>query len=248
MAASIFPHVANCVFKAFIEVIPERCMAGPTGLSNIVWGGSDERNGVEGEYVCYLWLEGGWGGRPAMKDNSTAMTIFATGARNQPVELHERTAPFMFDCYRLEPDSGGPGRSRGALGVTRRWQITHGEATLSCLGDGGRAGPWGFAGGGDASPNRFVYAEGTDDEVDIGMVATGLEIRAGRMLEYRQSGGGGYGDPFTRDPAWVLADVIEGYVTVEGARRDYGVAIETGEAGYVLNESKTRRLRSATVA
>ncbi len=217
-------------------------MAGPTGLSNIVWGGTDERDDAQGEYVCYLWLEGGWGGRPAMRDNSTAMTIFATGARNQPVELHERTAPFLFDCYRLEPDSGGPGASRGGLGVTRRWHLTHGEATLSCLGDGARVGPWGFGGGNDAPANRFVYAEGTEDEVDIGMVITGLEIKMNRVMEYRQSGGGGYGDPLTRDPAWVLEDVIEGYVTMDGARRDYGVVIDD-DAGPHVDEGATAALR-----
>lgn len=246
MAATVFPHVANCVLKTFIQVIPERCMAGPTGLINICWGGQDTREGRNDEYVCYLWLEGGWGGRVAKRDNTTAMTVFATGARNQPIELHERSAPLLFDCYRLEPDTGGAGASRGSNGVTRRWTITHGSAVLSCLGDGAHEGPWGFDGGRSAPPNHFHYRAGASDRLDIGMVTTGLRIEAGHMLEYHQSGGGGVGDPFERDPDWVLEDVIEGYVTQEGARRDYGVVVvERGPAGYELDWTRTAEVRAA---
>jgi len=229
MAATIFPHVANCVLKTFIQVVPERCMAGPTGLINICWGGQDTRDGRNDEYVCYLWLEGGWGGRAAKRDNSTAMTLFATGARNQPIELHERGAPLLFDCYRLEPDTGGPGRSRGSNGVTRRWTITEGDAVLSCLGDGAFEGPWGFAGGESSPPCHFLYAAGEKVETAVGLARTGLRIEADHMLEYHQSGGGGYGDPLERDPTWVLEDVVEGYVTIEGARRSYGVVVTVDE-------------------
>jgi N-methylhydantoinase B len=244
MAAAVFPGVVNCVLKAYAHVLPERCMAGPTGLTNITWGGYDLRPGYERDYVCYLWLEGGWGGRAAKKDNHTAMTLFATSATNQPVELHERTAPLVFECYRLETDSGGPGTSRGSNGVTRRWYVSHGDAVLSCLGSGQLFGPWGFAGGHDAPPNRFVYAPGTGEETNIGMFATGFEIEEGRILEYRQAGGGGWGDPRSREPNWVLEDVIDDYVSVESARRVYGVVIEEGLEGFRVDQAATERLRA----
>jgi N-methylhydantoinase B len=244
MAAAVFPGVVNCVLRAFAHVVPERCMAGPTGLTNITWGGHDSRAELQRDYVCYLWLEGGWGGRPARRDNHTAMTLFATSATNQPVELHERTAPLLFECYRLETDSGGPGASRGSNGVTRRWSISHGDAVLSCLGSGQLHGPWGFAGGRDAPANRFVYAPGTDEEANIGMFATGFGIGEGRVLEYRQAGGGGWGDPFARDPEWVLEDVEDGYVSPEGARRDYGVVVEAAGGGYRIDRQATERLRA----
>ena len=156
-AAGVYPAVGDLILKAFIQLVPERCMAGPTGLLNIVMGGEDGRPGHEGrDFVMYLWLEGGWGGRLARKDNAVAMTTFATTATNQPVELHERLCPVLFDCYRIEPDSAGAGWHRGAPGVTRRWSFPHGDVLLSDLGDGETFGPWGFAGGRDARPNRFT--------------------------------------------------------------------------------------------
>jgi N-methylhydantoinase B len=244
MAAAVFPGVVDCVLQAFARVVPERCMAGPTGLTNITWGGTDDRPGHDSDYVCYLWLEGGWGGRPARRDNHTAMTLFATSATNQPVELHERGAPVIFDCYRLELDSGGPGASRGSNGVTRRWYVSHGDAVLSCLGSGQLRGPWGFAGGRDAPPNRFIYSPDGEDSTNIGMFVTGFPVKEGGMMEYRQAGGGGWGDPLTRPAEWVLEDVADGYVSVEGARRDYGVVIQSSASGYVLDSAATSHLRS----
>ena len=98
-----------------------------------------------------------------------------------------------FDCYRIEPDSAGAGWHRGGPGVTRRWSFPYNDVVLSSLGDGEKFGPWGWAGGRDARPNRFVCAPGTIEELNVGMFRTNLEIRAGRMLDCFQPGGGGYG-------------------------------------------------------
>jgi N-methylhydantoinase B len=246
MAAGVYPAVADCVLKAFIQVAPEKCMAGPTGLLNIVIAGYDPRPGYGRDFVAYLWLEGGWGGGAARRDNHTAMTTFATTATNQPVELQERLFPIRYECYRLEQDTAGPGRSRGGLGVRRRWLLTHGPGVLSDLGDGERFGPWGWAGGKDAQPNRFVYAPGTLEESNIGMFRTGLPIGPGRVLDCFQPGGGGYGDPYERDPGWVLDDVVDGYVSAQGAERDYGVVLRFGpvDGNITVDEEATQRYRN----
>src|SRR5581483_6024383 len=90
MAAAIFPAVTDCVLGTFIQLVPERCMAGPAGIANTVAGGYDPRPGYEREFVVYIWLEGGWGGRPAKRDNHVSMCIYATSATNQPMEQQER--------------------------------------------------------------------------------------------------------------------------------------------------------------
>lgn len=243
MAAAIFPGVVNCVLTAYAGAAPVRTMAEATGLTNITWGGIDPRGDEERDYVCYLWLEGGWGGRGTLRDGATAMTLFATSATNQPVELHERGAPLRFECYRLEPDSGGAGVARGGCGVTRRWTITHSKATVSCLGNGGIVGPRGVDGGHGAQANRFISAPGTSDERQLGMFVTGFEVDEGAVLEYRQAGGGGWGDPLLRDAVAVAHDVLEGYVTVDGAERDYGVVVAIVDDDVEVDGPATERLR-----
>lgn len=247
-AAGVYPAVADCVLKAFIGLIPERCMAGPTGLLNMVMGGLDTRKADDGEeFVMYLWLEGGWGGRPGRKDNAVAMTTFATTSTNQPIELQERLYPVLFECYRIEEDSAGAGWHRGGPGVTRRWSFPDTDVVLSALGDGEKFGPWGWAGGRDARPNRFVAAPGTDHELNIGMYRTNLLVPAGTLLDCFQPGGGGFGDPFTRSIDYVIEDVVDGYVSLAGAARDYGVAVLAGPEtnAVVLDAAATESLRKS---
>lgn len=226
MAATVFPAVTDCVLGCYIQVVPERSMAGPVGLINVVIGGYDPRPGYERDYVTYLWLEGGWGARAARKDNHTAMCSFATSATNQPLELTERLFPVVFERYEYAADSAGAGYHRGGLGVRKNWMLSHGEAIFSDLGDGERFGPWGWAGGKDARPCYLRYAVGTPEEQPLSVFTSGFPIKSGRLIEYFQEGGGGYGDPLERPVEWVLEDVLDERVTVEGAARDYGVVIE----------------------
>jgi N-methylhydantoinase B len=246
MAASIFPAVGDCVLGTFIRLVPERCMAGPTGLINTVSGGFDPRPGFEREFVTYIWLEGGWGGRPAKKDNHTTMCLFATSATNQPMEQQERLFPLLFDAYRLEIDSFGAGYHRGAPGVTKIWHFTHGDAVFSSLGDGGRFGPWGYAGGRDAPGARIVYAPGTDEEFDLGLFRTGFQVKRGRRILFFHSGGGGFGNPFERPPEWVLEDVDNEILSVAAAAREYGVVVRaTDRPGrFELDGAATEALRA----
>jgi len=247
MAASIFPAVTDCVLGTFIRLVPERCMAGPTGLINTVSGGFDPRPGHGREFVTYIWLEGGWGGRLDKKDNHTTMCLFATSATNQPMEQQERLFPLMFDAYRLETDSFGAGRHRGAPGVTKIWHFTHGDAVFSSLGDGERFGPWGYAGGKDAPGARIVYASGTDEEVDLGVFRTGFPVARGRQIFFFNSGGGGFGEPLERRPEWVLEDVEDGILSVEAAERDYGVVVRPGARPwrFELDPDATDALRTS---
>ncbi|MDB6106640.1 MAG: Hydantoinase B/oxoprolinase [Gammaproteobacteria bacterium] len=46
-------------------------------------------------------------------------------------------------------------------------------------------------------------------------------------MVFSQSGGGGWGDPLDRDPQAVLDEVLDEYISVEGAGQDYGVIIDT---------------------
>jgi N-methylhydantoinase B len=55
-----------------------------------------------------------------------------------------------------------------------------------------------------------------------------VPLPAGTLLRLRTTGGGGWGDPFEREPELVLTDVVRGLVSVESAERDYGVVVREG--------------------
>ena len=86
---------------------------------------------------------------------------------------------------------------------------------------------------------RFILNEGLVSERDLGKIDM-VSLNAGDTVTAYLSGAGGYGDPFSRDPALVRKDVILGFVTASGAEIDYGVVIKVGE----VDESATATLRA----
>jgi N-methylhydantoinase B len=83
----------------------------------------------------------------------------------------------------------------------------------------------GIAGGAPGAPNRLTLHYGADHEDVVAHTANWVPHEAGERLCYDYGGGGGWGDPLDRDPQAVLDDVLDEYVSVEGARRDYGVVL-----------------------
>ena len=160
---------------------------------------------------------GGTGARPG-KDG-LAVTAFPSGVGAIPVEVTESESPLVFWRKEFLPDSGGPGAFRGGLGQvievgsTEEHSFTVSAATFDRMRnpprgrDGGRPGRNGAAR--LASGPRF-----TDKAVHT--------IPPGDRLIVELPGGGGLGDPRQRSAELVRADLEAGYVTREGAKRDYG--------------------------
>ena len=91
-------------------------------------------------------------------------------------------------------------------------------------------------------PDRCVLK----GSVEVAPAVANLLLDTGEQLVYEFGGGGGWGDPLDRDPAAVLDDVWDEYVSVEGARRDYGVVI-TGsleDMTLALDEAATADARA----
>jgi len=233
MSGSSFQKAVDLVFGCFAQVVPERAMACPATETNYVQAGDDPReDSLFDEYILYCWTEGGYGARRE-SDNGTYITLFASGSMNQSVELYEQLYPIYWQRMELIPDSGGAGRRRGGLGDLRRVSLEYGEsATLSSFGDRERFPAWGLDGGGFGRNQGFVVNAGTSDEVSIGVMTTGYEVTRGDFWDYWSGGGGGFGDPLEREPELVLEDVKDGYVTVDGARRDYGVVVNAAGLRY----------------
>ncbi|MPZ68010.1 MAG: hypothetical protein GEU71_00585 [Actinobacteria bacterium] len=247
--SNCYEKVTGCILGCFLQVLPERSMAANANISNFVLGGVDPRPGRGGEFLMYDWTAGGYGARPGKKDNHSAMSLLCSGTRNQPIEMMERAYPVIFDGYGFIPDSPGPGRHRGGMGIYRSFELTHGAyGVISVVGDREEIPAWGFDGGQPGNlGDGLLYKAGTDDEVVVGVKRSGFPVAAGWKIRYWEGGGGGYQEPWRRPVEWVLEDVQNGYVTVEGAKRDYSTVIETTDERimeYSINQEATEDLRS----
>lgn len=247
MASTVVSKTIDNVYLCFIQVIPEKVMCAQNCLLNLVFSGPDNREGTRERFIMYMWLDGGWGARPALRDNVTGQTLFASTTKNIPIERCEQESPVLFEQYEYLPDSEGAGRHRGGFGIVKSLRLTHGDGILAVMGDRGETRPWGYAGGEDGTPNTVTYAPATDEQDDIGVFAAGYPLKQSRLVRVTTSGGGGYGPPAERPPEWVCEDVNAGLVSVERAENVYKVALalDPESRDYVVDGDRTAELRAS---
>jgi N-methylhydantoinase B len=143
-------------------------------------------------------------------------------SKNLPAEFAETRFPVLIEKLALATDSGGPGKRRGGLGYDKHIRLLR-EASFVSTADRARLGCYGLAGGMAGLP----YQASVDGQVLPGL-NDDVPLPAGTLLRLRTTGGGGWGDPFEREPERVLQDVVRGLVSPEAAERDYGVVISEG--------------------
>jgi N-methylhydantoinase B len=227
----------DVVYKALAKAIPEQIPASSGGdlLSIMVYGENPET----GQQFVEANNEGvGWGGAPDHDGANALMHISESMVQNVPVEVYENKAPLEIDRLELRQDSGGAGEYRGGLGIQRDYTFTHPVGALSII-QKTKTDNWGLDGGNPGARNAVVLHPDTDREEWTGMMRE--TFAAGEGLSNRSGGGAGRGDPHDRDPAKVREDVLDGYVSREAAREEYGVAItDDGE----IDEDETESLRS----
>lgn len=231
-------RVNDLFFKALSPVLPHRVPAGTKAMQcHAGFGGI---NPASGEYYCFLeTLAGGYGGRQTL-DGPDAVQSHGQNTENAPVEETEANYPVRILRYELVPDSEGPGRRRGGLGLRRDYLFPDTTSTFTVLADRDVAGPWGLFDGLSGKPAEYVLNPGREDERRLRSKVT-LELQPGDVVSYRTCGGGGFGPPEEREPVLVLRDVREGKVSPERARAIYRVAVDT--ATWQVDEAETARLR-----
>jgi len=181
-------------------------------------------HGVDAEGRWYLLREvlgGGSGGR-WYADGSDAIHI-VPDSKNLPAEFTETRFPVRIEKLALATDSGGPGKRRGGLGYDKHIRLLR-DAFFVSTADRSILGPYGLAGGMAAQP----YQATIDGGEPLPGMNDDVPLRAGSLLRLRTTGGGGWGDPFEREPELVLRDVLQGRVSEEAAERDYGVVVKDG--------------------
>ena len=168
----------------------------------------------------------GYGARP---DADGIDAVYFVAQENYPVEFLELGYPVRLTTYAINRDSGGAGEFRGGCGIVREYEILADEAVLAVRIDSVVNPPWGADGGGSGGIPRAVVNPGRSNERLLAPLSDGNVLRRGDILRIETGGGGGRGDPFDRPADLVWRDVLEGYVSVEAAQRDYGVAIRGDE-------------------
>jgi N-methylhydantoinase B len=237
------------IFGALAPALPDRLMAtGADATWLTIWRGTD-RAGAP--FSLTLFQSGGTGAR-ATKDGLST-TGFPSGVAGVPAEVIETLTPLVQHRRELRTDSGGPGRMRGGLGQVTEMGCRGGNAwSVSTLIDRTRFGAGGLEGGGAGTAGELSVSTGGSAQPK-----TVLQLAEDAVVTLSPPGGGGYGDPRQRDPERVLADVVDGYVSAESARDDYGVAVEyVGPPDrlvrtpdlYRIDPEETLRLRAQAVA
>ena len=233
-------RVIDTVSGAFAKVAPERANGSPYATINALSLSGWREHGKR--WVMFCFFGGGLGGNPESDGLNHGNNPIST-ATIPPAEILESLYPVMFTQWALRPDSGGAGFNRGGLGAIYEIEaLVDGATDVSLLGERGKFPPFGVNGGKSASLNRFIYetAEGEKTPSMVSKVAD-VRIAKGQHVRLETPGGGGFGDPKTRDAARVSRDVRLGYISSEAARRDYGVVIGAGGA---VDEAATAKLRS----
>ena len=234
-------RVLDVVLGALAQVVPDRVPAAGEGGNTVlsIGGYTPARR----PFVIVDMICGAWGGRPD-KDGVDAITNPSQNMSNTPVEVLEAQHPIRIDEYALIPDSGGPGRYRGGLGLARQYTLLNPEATLQLRSDRMKFLPYGLAGGSPARPTRNILNPGANERLMPGKFA--ITLHAGDTIRHEQPGGGGFGDPMTRAPQAVAADAKAEKVTVAHAREAYGVVLDPNTLE--VDPQATRKTREALQA
>lgn len=204
-AAETSQRVAEAVFSALVEALPERVAAAPAGTSgNFGLGGHDPEAGRD--YVMYQLSGGGYGGNHDHDGLANGCSTIGI-SKAPPVEIMEQNFPVLYRRYALREGSGGAGRHRGGLGLDYEIELLRGEARASFVMDHGRFGPPGALGGEDGAPNEVELLRGGAPETPEHLSkAQDIPLKAGDRVRVRTPGGGGFGPAKDRDPELVEID------------------------------------------
>ena len=229
-------RVFDAIMRALAQVVPERAIAGSEGGPFLMAAGGNWRGR---QYVLNEMLVGTWGAR-ADRDGIEGISNPAANLSNQPIEMIEAEMPVEVLRYGFVEDSGGPGRNRGGLAFTREFRFLE-ATTFNLRGDRRDHPPYGLEGGGAGAPSAHVHITASGENNLPTMPMRGFAAAAGDVFRLVGAGGGGYGDAMTRDPERVLADVVAEKVSIDGARRDYGVVIDPVELRVDTQATETLR-------
>jgi N-methylhydantoinase B len=240
---------ADLLMMCMAQAVPEDVMAGTFGsFAILIVEGRDplewRRRILDRDRSVFMDNSpGGMGGRRT-GDGVSGIKVHTGNARTASIEVFEYSMPVRMLRWERVTDTAGPGRLRGGCGVAREWEALEDDVVITLMSDRAAVPPFGLLGGGAGATATYAVDASTDDEVRLPSKADQIRLDRGSRFLMQSAAGGGYGPAWERPVEAVVEDVLEGYVSRDGARRDYGVAI--GEDGTV-DAAETERLRALMV-
>jgi N-methylhydantoinase B len=231
-------RIVDAMFGALAQIVPDRVPAAGEGGNTVVCLGGYREDGAP--FIIVDMICGAWGGRPD-KDGIEAITNPSQNLSNTPVETMESQHPVRVEEYALVADSCGAGKWRGGLGVARSYRLLAPEAGLQLRADRMKILPYGLAGGGPATGAINEITTNTGEPIYLPSKIN-RRMAQGDLVRHVQPGGGGFGDPLTRDPARVARDVWNTKISAAYAREHHRVVVDP-ETG-VLDAVATTALRA----
>lgn len=210
--------LADVLFTALGQAAPSRAIAASGAFQGTILAGQDV--GRKRYFVNYENFAGGQGAL-TQRDGDDAMHVSMTNTSNLPIEAMEMEFPLRIERYELIPDSGGPGRYRGGLGVCRDIRILGHGVVVATRSARQRFTAQGLGGGSSGGLGSFTVDPGTPDETQLPGTGSEIALRKGALLRVVTAGGGGFGDPRSRDVASVTADERAGKITTKAAEETY---------------------------
>ncbi len=233
-------YITEIIYRALSEVAPNKVIAASGGTPaqmNVFYG---KRN--DGRPWHSVIIRGGGMGASSDSDGNYVYIFPANGA-NTPIEILESDTPLLVENRELLADSSGPGRMKGGVGQREVFRVPDDQyAPLPPVNLGMQAGrhihpPEGLFGGKPGAKAQFLVNGVSGNPFGL------TQLKPGDVVTIDAAGGGGCGNPLDREPERVERDVIEGYVSLEKAREDYGVIIDPKTLTF--NEEETRKLRES---
>jgi N-methylhydantoinase B len=228
---------ADVVLNALGKFNPERAVGSSGGGGGVRIVGSGSTAGKP--WVFMELLDTALGASSKQDGVSLIHGTLGVGQfRPGPIEIHETEFPMRILRFDVRRDSGGPGKFRGGLGCTREYQLLE-NAAVRVRGKGemrSKFPPWGVLGGKAARTGSYAV-----NGEELAETVREAALKPGDIVRVNMNAGGGYGDPLERDPQLVLEDVLDGYVSIAGAKQDYGVIIRPDEPA--VDRAATERLR-----
>ncbi len=236
------PPNADAIIRALSKAIPKRITAGWNQLLCYLTSGYDPRKKDNYVDIGFLGLKGGSGATFGVDGYDHIGMIDASGGvLDQDYEMFEQQTPHLLLKHEYWCDSAGAGQWRGGLGVETEFIIGGSNTKVVTFGDGDVEPAFGLFEGKNGTlnaielryPDGKVYKTTSKDLVE--------NVPSGTTLCQQAGGGGGYGDPYSRSPELVVQEVKNGIISIERAKQDYGVIIDSGTLE--LNLAETERIR-----